>query len=362
MPALELVFVSLVTIIGVTTYHILKTQRKVNSAFISEYILFILYLCSILIFGVAILVYDAQYYEAVDPLEGNYSPFAEKHIVTLITFLTLSFISSYLVWIKGKRLPPLLLVICLALIIIGAALCIPIILQASSRTSLDYYINDNPEIAFILAPVINVWISIFLIIKIIKEEMDDSVHRTYKNVILNLFNSILAKSKWQSIWVVLLLVPVFFIVTIILLLFGQEHDALLKVFTETTTWRFSQHTHPPYLDHKGHYLCTVAACGNPRIVKPVRLGNRHGNTIIINRQLMIANAYEEMIQMHFRQFHKFVRYVYDKYGYSFSKHINTPFRSNVIYFLMKPLEWFFLINIYLCCIEPEVKINNQYRV
>jgi hypothetical protein len=174
-------------------------------------------------------------------------------------------------------------------------------------------------------------------------------------------NAIIGKRYF--LWAFILLIPVLTIITLILLLFGQESDSMIKVWTETTTWTFSQKEHPPYLEEHegGHYLCTVAACGHPRIVKPLRLGTRRGNTIIVNRQLMIANAYEDMLKKHFRKLHSIIRFVYDKYGYPISKHITNKYASDVIYILMKPFEYFFLINLYLFELKPECAINKQYE-
>jgi hypothetical protein len=119
---------------------------------------------------------------------------------------------------------------------------------------------------------------------------------------------------------------------------------------------------PLYLDHKGHYLCTVAVCGSPWIVKPLRLGRRHDREIVVNRQLLVANAFEELIQTGSPRLHKFIRGAYDQYGYPLSKHITSPARSNVTYLIMKPLEYFFVVILYLFFEKPEQKISQQYSL
>ena len=100
------------------------------------------------------------------------------------------------------------------------------------------------------------------------------------------------------------------------MLFGDDYDAVSKALTETTTWGFSQHDHPPHLPHQGHYLCTVAACGSPQLVKPLRWGIRGKQRIIVNRQLQIANAFEELIADLSPTLHRFIRKNYDRYGYA----------------------------------------------
>ena len=75
-------------------------------------------------------------------------------------------------------------------------------------------------------------------------------------------------------------------------------DAPIKAFTDTADWTFSQQIPPPPMESSGHYLCTVAAGGHKKIVKPLRYGTRRGQTIVVNRQLCIANAFEEWIHVY----------------------------------------------------------------
>ncbi|MFW2135145.1 DUF6688 domain-containing protein [Chryseobacterium sp. TY4] len=188
-----------------------------------------------------------------------------------------------------------------------------------------------------------------------------SQNRTYKNKFLNDCNRFLSQKYDVTNWAWTFLLPVFIVLTLILMLFGQDYNSLIKVFTDTTTWTFSQKTHPPILDHTGHYLCTVAAKGNPNLVKPLYIGKRHSRPIIVNRQLQIANAFEDMLQNFSPKTHRFVRQNYDKYGYNLSKKINSELGSNLTYILMKPLELIFLIFLYLLETKPEQKISKQYR-
>ncbi len=115
------------------------------------------------------------------------------------------------------------------------------------------------------------------------------------------------------------------------------------------------------MHYDGHYLCTVAAGGHRKVVKPLRYGTRLGETIIVNRQLCVANAFEELIHDKLSRFHKVVRTNYDKYGYPLSKHITTPLRADIVYFVMKPLEWIFVFVLYLFDKDPEKRISRQYE-
>ena len=48
------------------------------------------------------------------------------------------------------------------------------------------------------------------------------------------------------------------------------------------------------------------------------------------------------------------------YGYPLSMHINKPWQADLIYIIMKPLEWLFLITLYLFDVNPENRIAVQY--
>ncbi|HIP81487.1 MAG TPA: hypothetical protein EYH16_03660 [Leucothrix mucor] len=334
--------------------------RKTTKAVIIEFILFFIYCASLFLFFVGFLFSGDPYHKAIDPVDNGYSPFGEQHYLTLIVFYLFYVVSAILLWLKGRELPPLILVLSVVFLCIGIVISTATLMQLTLSTGSDYFNDINDYIFFSIMPLFNLIFSILLLIKIIREEASASTNRVYKNKILNWLNKTISHTQHQPYWVIALLIPVFVMTTLILTLFGQDTDAMIKVFTDTTTWRFSQQTHPPYLDHTGHYLCTVAVCGNPKIVKPLRLGYRHGNEIIVNRQLLIANAFEEMIHDYSPTLHHYIRSLYNKYGYPFSKHITTPMQSSITYLIMKPFEWLFLLTLYLFCINPEDKIKKQY--
>lgn len=155
----------------------------------------------------------------------------------------------------------------------------------------------------------------------------------------------------------------FLIIAILEILFvivGQGIDAPIKAFTNTADWTFSKQIPPEPMIYDGHYLCTVAAGGHRKIVKPLRYGTRLNETIIVNRQLCIANAFEEKIHDMFPRFHKVIRKIYDDYGFPISKLITTPLRADMVYVLMKPLEWIFLFFLYFTDTDPEKRIKRQY--
>jgi len=343
----------------------LGLKRSKITAKPMELIIGSVYLLTLFLFLLGLLFHSNPYYKAVDPVDGEcYNPFSEQHILTLIFYFVAYNVSLFLVWTRSQKLPPLSLVLAMIFILIGMVLNLVIIYQTSTHntTSLDMYISDTEHILLLFAPVVAFCVGILLIYKVLTEQLTETADRSYANPYLHKIQGFLLHKSRNPLWILIFLFPVFFICTLVLILFGQAPDALIKVFTETTTWKLSQQMHPPVLDHKGHYLCTVAASGHPTIVKPIRLGQRNGRPIIVNRQLLIANAFEEMIQDFSPKLHHVIRKNYDRYGYNLSTKINTPSLSSITYVAMKPLEWFFLISLYLFCHKPELKIKQQYTL
>lgn len=194
----------------------------------------------------------------------------------------------------------------------------------------------------------------------IKEWQEDRTEITYENRLLQYFHQLLNKSRnWP--WIaVLLALPTLALVVLILMLFGQQPDSMIKAWTNTADWAFSQKIPPQNLIIDEHYLCTVAAGGHEKVVKPQRMGVRHGHPVIVNRQLCIANAFEQVLEEKTPRFHRFLRRNYDRYGYPFAKHIKKKWAMDLIYYLMKPLEWIFLLVLYLVDRKPENRIAMQY--
>lgn len=187
--------------------------------------------------------------------------------------------------------------------------------------------------------------------------------------VLSLFQKnvlVLLKTPWFVKFPLLLIIslPLLVILASVLLLFGQKPDSFMRAFTDTYKHGFSQ------LDYLcdnvscgGHYLCSVAANGHEKVVKPIRTGERGGGKIICNRQLLISNAFEEVIEERFPALHRFIRRNYDKMGdliHRNYKLFSNRYFSDAIYYLMKPLEWIFLIVIYLVDRKPENRIASQY--
>ena len=184
--------------------------------------------------------------------------------------------------------------------------------------------------------------------------------KTSKNKFLKFLNQKLMNSYTWPIAAFLFMWPLLGILIAIFALFGQQPDSVVKAWTETSDWRLSQRVAPQNIYRDGHYLCTVAAGGHEKVVKPIRLGVRHGHKVIVNRQLCIANAFEQILEERTPVFHKHLRHFYDTYGFPIAKVIHSPYMADLIYFVMKPLEWLFLMVLYFCDVNPENRIAIQY--
>ena len=219
---------------------------------------------------------------------------------------------------------------------------------------------SNPDINYIAVDIKNE------MLVLAKRKLEDAYKekniqaREYKNKFLNKCSKIFYNIENWPIIAIVLSVPFTAILICILILFGQRPDEAIKAFLETSDWTLSTKISPPAVTYDAHYLCTVSLRGHKNVVKPIRMGIRRGEKIVVNRQLCIANAFEDLIQEKTPKFHHFIRHIYDKYGYPLSKHINNEIEADITYLIMKPLEWIFLIVLYLFDEKPENRIATQY--
>lgn len=333
-----------------------KIHSRIDIVLIS-----LIILSHLLVFIICLVSGYKDYYMQIDPIDSQYTPIASKHFLSIFTFYLLNAIATFYVWKDGKKMPPLSFVLAICTMLYWMIICIPLAIQFLHHSDENHYYSSGSAWASFLFPMV-FWITgIILFIRIIRSEESNRIRDQYKNKFLNYLNNKLVDSQKTTLWIPILFLPLLLLIICILMIFGQHPDSMIKVFTDTSTWTLSQKSHPPFLDHQGHYLCTVAACGSPKIVKPQKIGLRHGNPIIVNRQLSIANAFENLIETKFPRAHRFIRRNYDRYGYPLSKKITGRFGANLTYFAMKPLEWFFLIFIYSFSPKPEELIQRQYK-
>ncbi|MBQ7274857.1 MAG: hypothetical protein IJR15_05300 [Clostridiales bacterium] len=302
---------------------------------------------------------NGEWYEPIYQGQLHYPISGEYGWPVMLCFV-FGFIGLFtLIYFVPEKLPPLITVMSTALVILlnvaGIAFAVQLTNQFSTPFDFLFYLY---HFNILILSVDAVRSCIKAQSKYFSSRKDDFEDR--KNLMW-LYMKVQRASQY-SLPIFLALFFFVALIEIMAVLAGQGLDAPLKAFTDTADWTFSQQIPPPPMEYEGHYLCTVAAGGHKNLVKPVRYGKRRGAIIVVNRQLCIANAFEESVAERFPRFHRWIRHVYDTYGYPLSNIITTPGRADLIYILMKPLEWVFLLYLYLTDTRPEVRINRQYKM
>jgi hypothetical protein len=130
-------------------------------------------------------------------------------------------------------------------------------------------------------------------------------------------------------------------------------------FGQTCGWTLSQMT-PPEADC--HYLCTVAAQGSPTLVRPLRMGRRRGRPIVVNRQLAVANAFEDLLHERWPRFGRCARRTYDRLARDLSRQLCHRWVANAVYLAMLPAQvGFELFLLAFDPLDPESRIDRMYR-
>ena len=267
-------------------------------------------------------------------------------LVGLIGYCMVSFIPM-------QKMPPLLVVLSIAAMYLGCGEAVIWIIQTVPVHFDIFYLLFPFNCVLITARTVMVTVRQWKLLSFEKNKVQHSAS-------LSFCRRILEKSETWPFLAFLFMWPLLGILIAFLTLLGQAPDAVIKAWTETADWNLSNRIAPQNIQVDEHYLCTVAAGGHKKIVKPIRLGKRHGHEVIVNRQLCIANAFEQILEEKTPKFHKKIRGFYDKYGFPISRLIHSKYIADCIYFIMKPLEWFFLMVLYLVDREPENRIAVQY--
>jgi len=286
---------------------------------------------------------------------GDTATFASDGKLSIYILVGISIASYFIAIYKYNIFPPIIEIALNTLLIIGFILSILI------------HIHIFKEWDFI-ASVFCIPISIFFVNalrkrhKLLIEYLEDNKIKPESKYDKQAWGILTSDNKF--LYFILLCFPALFLIASAMLLFGQKPDAMIRAFTDTYKHSFSQ------LDYMcenvkcgEHYLCSVAANGHRDIVKPVRYGERLGKRIICNRQLLVSNAFEELIWQKVPRLHKLIRNNYDKIGDLIHKHygiFNNKYISDIVYYLMKPLEWMFLSVLYCFDKNPENRIASQY--
>ncbi len=280
---------------------------------------------------------------------------------SLPTFITIAVLGiaglCILNLINVNKTPPLIPTLAMSALYLGILLSIVFTIHV-----IDFDRMGSFELYLLLPPIAYILMAFRAICGVISDyaPSENRMSKVESSSTLSTFLSMLEDAKhWPAIALVMT-IPMLGILICILMIFGQAPDAAIKAFTETADFRLSQKIPPQQLYYDEHYLCTVAAGGDTKIVRPLRMGIRHGHPVVVNRQLCIANAFEQVLEERTPRFHKLVRSVYDTFGFPVARLIRTRRAADIVYFIMKPLEWAFLMVLYLSDINPEDRIAMQY--
>ncbi|NOQ71865.1 MAG: hypothetical protein GQ574_07685 [Crocinitomix sp.] len=280
--------------------------------------------------------------------------FSPEHSFTMYFWIGLITIAYFYSEWRTKLAPPIIEVIVNCLLIAGIAL----------NVVLGFHLEDMFFIAGNLPIILLFLIALATNQRKVQALAAEGYYEADGHVKSWALKVLTAKPLSKFPLLTILCAPIIAMATAILMLFGQKADSVIRAFTDTYSHGLSQWDY--MCDNVvcgGHYLCSVAANGHQKIVKPVRLGERNGGTIVCNRQLLISNAFEEVLETKTPKLHRFIRRNYNKVGDKIHKHYHVfenKYLSDVIYILMKPLELVFWLVLYTTQRNPENSIARQY--
>lgn len=329
-------------------WYLIKKRRLLGTLFIR-----ILEILSMI--GIPLLYVSVMDFELENDCCGDSATFSPNHRMSIYFLITLCLIAYFYSSYRTHIAPPILEITVNILLLI--AIVVNILLL--------FHLNETW-----LGPIGNLPVILLCIHMLIKNhqlflDYAQTMENNSKHGLEKIVWKILSLPPLSKVPVLLVLsLPLLVTLSAILLLFGQKPDSFIRAFTDTYKHGFSQ------LDYMcdnvtcgGHFLCSVAAKGHPELVKPQRLGIRQNAPILCNRQLLVANAFEELIQEKMPATHRQIRCGYNMVGdvvHTYYDIFNNRYVADIIYILMKPLEWFFVAVLYTFDLKPENRIAQQY--
>ncbi len=286
-------------------------------------------------------------------MELNNAFFAPESKLSIYVLMGACVLSYFYAKYIRKPGGPLLELIIYCLLLLGLVANIPMLWQ----------MNDIFLSLMGVAPVMGLFaLRLILNHYKINKQVEEGSYRT-DTTFLRWSYGVLTAPLWKKIPILTLLcVPLLLLLALILLLFGQKPDAFITAFTETYGHGLSQLACEVDCADE-HYLCTIAAKGHGRVVRPLRYGYRQGRVIQVNRQLLVANAFEDLLERKMPATHQFIRYYYNRFGERAKRLflvLGNPWIADFVYLLMKPLDWFFRLVLYIFEARPENRIAMQY--
>ena len=309
---------------------------------------------AIVIIGIPVFYLSLLDFNLVNDCCSDSATFAPEHRLSVYTIIGICICAFFYNSFRKSIAPPVLEVIINSILVLGIVL--NVFIAKHVEQPLWLFGNLPVILLFLLALVKNQK----MVISEIQNRNIESKNRLEKL----LWNILGLKFLYKVPVLFLLSLPLLMIIVTFLLLFGQKPDSIISAFTATYKHGFSQLDYLcDNVECGGHFLCSVAANGHKELVKPRRIGIRASRPILCNRQLLIANAFEELMEQNIPFVHKIIRKNYNKIGnviHQYYSIFNNKIIADIIYVLMKPLEWLFLIVLYLFDRSPENRIAVQY--
>lgn len=281
-------------------------------------------------------------------------PFDLNSMPTTYTLWILFTLAHFTSKNHKQKLSPGMILLVSSLLVMGVFFCIIICIHFSSMAAMALFPFFNFLFLSPLFCLLYQCVEINRLHIYLKQSLQSKNQK--ESELIKAFYRLLEKHHLGfSIYV---LAPLLIVIQACLYLAGQKADSLISQFTDSCGFLLSYQQNCSC--GGDHYLCSIAANGNKKLVKPLRMGIRKNEKILVNRQLLIANAFENWLEEYTPSFHKYIRKMYDGMGIpvnAWSKHKHF---ANILYVLMKPLEWFFLAYLYFFDRLPENRIAKQY--
>lgn len=290
-----------------------------------------------------------------------YTPLNHDHMLTIFIFYAISLVSYWMSYLGRNKMSPLINALTLLGMTEGFVLCLFLTIHFGPFILFGFFpaLVTFPLLSPLLFALL-LFVEIRRQFHLYKEEtLEKEADIVYDSLVLSTADKVVKSSHLENPVFFLLLLPFMAIQQAILILFGQQPDSFIKAFAETCTFTFSQFPPPPN-PGDSHYLCTIASRGSKKLVKPMRKGWRGGKMIDVNRQLLISNAFEEWLEEYTPVFHYYLRRFYTRVARPLNEMVQSTRISNMVFIMMKPLEWFFLVWLYLVDEKPENRIHRQY--
>lgn len=341
-----------IVVITILFYYCYITSNKTTQNIFIDVFGFLYRVLFIIVFP---LFYLLEVDQPINDCCSDTATFSPDHKLTIYVLIGLSVIAYFVSSYRKKIFPPILEVLLNSCQIIGLIFSLLTAIHIQEGLPFIGFVFCLP---IIIAYFVELRKNHRLLLKYVEETNFQPNNKREQLAWLIL------TSENKFLYLFILCIPILFLIIIILIMFGQKPDSVIRVFTDTYKHTFSQ------LDYEcenaecgGHFLCSVAANGHKDVVKPVRYGECLGGVIICNRQLLVANAFEELLWRKAPKAHNFIRTRYNKVGDIVHKYyyvFNNKFVADFIYILMKPLELIFWLTLYIFERNPENRIAKQY--